>query len=242
MYLRHLPFIQKLLTQHTQLHKIVGSTVLAAALISPGIVLAAPSKASQQNVAWSKKIQAGSYVLDTSHASLHFTVDHLGFSNYTGSFTSFEAKLELDPANPSLAQLNASVDVSSLTIPSPPDGFLNELLGAQWFNAKAFPTIKYTSKTIEQTGDKTAIVHGEITFLGKTLPLKLHVKFNGGYPGFEPYDPNARVGFSASGSLKRSDFGMTYGLPPKDSKMGVSDIVTMTIEAEFTGPPLPANK
>lgn len=147
--------------------------------------------------------------------------------------------MTFDPAAPHQARLKAAIDVNSLVIPSPPDGFVKELLGSQWFKSTQFPKIEFVSKSVEQTGDTTAKVHGDVTLLGKTLPLTLNVKYNGGYPGFAPYDPNARVGFSATGNLKRSDFGMTYGLPPKDSKMGVSDQVQFRIEAEFTGPPLP---
>jgi polyisoprenoid-binding protein YceI len=51
-------------------------------------------------------------------------------------------------------------------------------------------------------------------------------------------DPNARIGFSAQGTLQRSDFGMTYGIPEPGTKMGVSDRVEIIIETEFSGPPL----
>jgi len=63
------------------------------------------------------------------------------------------------------------------------------------------------------------------------------VTFNGGYRG-HPYDPNARVGFSAKGTLKRSEFGVAYGIPEPGTTMGVSDEVRITIEAEFSGPPM----
>ncbi|MBL8881310.1 MAG: YceI family protein, partial [Phycisphaerales bacterium] len=62
---------------------------------------------------------------------------------------------------------------------------------------------------------------------------------NGGYPGYAPMDPNARIGFSATGVIKRSAHGMSYGIPAPGTRMGVGDDVTVMIEAEFTGPPLP---
>ena len=82
---------------------------------------------------------AGVYTLDKSHASLVFAADHLGFSNYVGQFTRFDATLTIDPAAPEAATLTATVDPTSLTIPSPPEGFLETLLGPDWFNAAAFP-------------------------------------------------------------------------------------------------------
>lgn len=182
---------------------------------------------------------AGVYTLDKHHASLVFAADHLGFSNYVGQFTRFDATLTIDPADPEAATLTATVDPTSLTIPSPPEGFLETLLGPDWFNTAAFPEITFTSTQIVQTGPADAEVTGNLTFMGATLPVTFSARFNGAYPGYPPYDPNARAGFHASGSLSRSAFGMTYGLPPEGSTMGVGDEVKFWIDAEFTGPPAP---
>ena len=182
---------------------------------------------------------AGVYTLDKSHASLVFAADHLGFSNYVGQFTRFDATLTIDPAAPEAATLTATIDPTSLTIPSPPEGFLETLLGPDWFNAAAFPELTFTSTQIRQTGPSDAEVTGNLTFLGATLPVTFSARFNGAYPGYPHYDPNARAGFRASGSLSRSAFGMTYGLPPEGSTMGVGDEVKFWIDAEFTGPPAP---
>jgi len=68
----------------------------------------------------------------------------------------------------------------------------------------------------------------------------LSATYNGGYSGMPGMDPHARVGFSAHGSFKRSDFGMVFGIPAPGSTVGVSDLVDFAIEAEFTGPALAA--
>jgi len=65
----------------------------------------------------------------------------------------------------------------------------------------------------------------------------LDAKYNGGYAG-HPYDPNARIGFSAQGSFKRSDFGVSYGIPEAGTTFGVGDEVDVILETEFSGPPL----
>lgn len=180
---------------------------------------------------------AGDYRLDKHHASLVFAVDHLGFSNYVGQFTRFDATLTIDPAAPEAAKLTATIDPASLTIPTPPEGFLETLLGPDWLNTAAFPEITFTSTAIHQTSPSDADVTGNLTFLGASVPVTFQVHFNGAYPGYPPYDPNARAGFHASGSLDRSAFGMTYGLPPEGSTMGVGDKVKFWVDAEFTGPP-----
>jgi len=183
-------------------------------------------------------LPAGSYKLDKHHASLTFTVNHLGFSHYTAQFASFDATLEIDPSKPTTAKLEASVDPKSLTLPTPPEGFKDELLGPNWLDAGKFPAMTFKSTAVEVTGEKTAKLTGDFTLHGVTKPVTLEVTFNGGYAGFAEMDPNARIGFSAKGVLKRSEFGIAYGIPAPGTTMGVSDDVTIAIEAEFSGPPL----
>lgn len=180
-------------------------------------------------------IPAGDYKLDPAHASLVFSASHLGFSNYTAQFRRFAADLKLDPANPAAAVLSATVDPTSLDIPSPPDGFLDELKGDQWINAAAFPQITFKSTHVAVTGKNAADVTGDLTLHGVTRPVTLQMTFNGGYAG-HVYEPNARIGFSAQGVFKRSDFGVDYGVPEPGSTMGVGDEISVRIEAEFTGP------
>jgi polyisoprenoid-binding protein YceI len=182
---------------------------------------------------------AGEYRLDRSHADLTFRVNHIGFSMYTGRFSDFDATLQFDPANPEAMRLEAHVNVSSLALPAPPEGFVAEMLGPQWFDAAQFPSMTFRSTSVELTGANTARVTGDLTMRGVTEPVALDVTFNGGYAG-HPMDPNGRIGFSARGSLRRTAFGMGYGVPPEGSTMGVGDEVEIVIETEFTGPPMTA--
>ncbi len=179
---------------------------------------------------------AGTYRLDKAHASLVFTVDHVGFSNYTGEFKRFDATLEFDPKNAEAMSVTATIDPSSLDVPSPPEGFVAELLGQGWLDASQFPEMTFKSTAVELTGPQTAKIAGDFALHGVTLPVDIEARYNGGYKGFPPYDPNARIGFSASGSLSRSAFGLVAGLPPEGSTMGVGDTVSFAIEAEFNGP------
>ncbi|USQ94693.1 YceI family protein [Caulobacter sp. RL271] len=182
-------------------------------------------------------IPAGDYTLDKSHATLVFRVSHLGFSNYTAAFADFDAKLRFDQNNAGASALEATINPMSLTLPAPPEGFLAELTGPQWLNTASYPSITFKSTKIETTGPNTGKVTGDLTLHGVTRPVTLDVTYNGGYVG-HPMDPHARIGFSAKGTFKRSDFGIAYGVPAPGSTMGVSDEVQVAIEAEFSGPPL----
>lgn len=183
---------------------------------------------------------AGTYTLEKSHASLLFRVDHLGFSMYTARFKRFDATLAFDPANPEAMSVTAAVDPASIEtdFPYPETVDFNAVLrGKDWLNVAKFPAIAFRSTAVALTAPNRARVTGDLTLLGVTRPLALDVTFNGGYRG-HPMDPNARIGFSARGTLKRSAYGMTAGIPPEGSAMGVGDAVEVIIEAEFSGPPI----
>jgi polyisoprenoid-binding protein YceI len=222
------------------------SAVLALAACSPPTAkkveapAAAPSAAAP-GASTAKfvmpQVPAGDYTLDKTHASLLFTVNHLGFSHYTAQFSDFDAKLKFDPANPSASVVEATIDPKSLSLPSPPAGFKDELTGKSWLDAGQYPAITFRSTKVEVTGANTADVTGDFTLHGVTKPVVLKATFNGGYAG-HPMDPHARIGFSAHGTFKRSEFGIAYGVPAPGTTMGVSDEVEVKIESEFSGPAL----
>lgn len=216
---------------------IVAAALLCLAACSPaedvGKTEAPPAAAKPAPVA----VPAGAYTLDKSHASLVFKLSHLGFSNYTASFADFDARLTFDPARPEASTVEATINPASLTLPSPPPGFQAELTGPRWLDAKQFPAITFKSTKVEVTGPDTARITGDLGLHGVTRPVVLNARLNGGYAG-HPMDPHARIGFSATGTFNRSDFGIAFGVPAPGTTMGVGDAVTLDIETEFSGPPL----
>ncbi len=177
-------------------------------------------------------LPAGTYTADPTHSSITFTISHLGLSNFTASFDTFTATLEIDPSNPGDAALSAEIDVASLDLPAPPAEFVETMMGPAFFNAPEHPVMNYQSTGIDLTDDTTATVTGVLTLLGTEHPVPLEVTFNTGFPP-GVIEPWARLGFSATGRLNRSDFGMVFGVPEPGSTFGVGDEVTFAIEAEF---------
>lgn len=187
-------------------------------------------------------VPAGSYTLEKTHASLLFRVNHLGFSNFTARFKRFDAQLQFDPKHLAASTLTATVDATSLETdyPDPATLDFNAMLqNDQWLDTAKFPEMKFVTKSVEASGANAMRINGELTLHGVTHPVSLDATFNGGYAG-HPMDPHARIGFSAHGSLNRSDFGIAYGIPAPGTTMGVSDKVEVIIECEFSGPPLSA--
>ena len=93
---------------------------------------------------------------------------------------------------------------------------------SEWLDADRFPELTFRSQSVELIGANSFRIHGQLTLHGVTRPMVLEAKYNGGYAG-HPYEPQARVGFSAQGSFKRSDFGVSYGIPDPGSSFGVGD-------------------
>jgi polyisoprenoid-binding protein YceI len=185
---------------------------------------------------------AGLYVLEKTHASVTFQVMHMGLSNYTARFAKFDSTLEIDPANPTAAKLTAIVDPTSIRTDYPGDyksthkgtGFKSwdeDLAKSdKFFNAGKFADVKFESTSIVLTAEDRATVTGNLTMLGVTKPITLEAKLNGAMAA-HPFAKTPALGFSATGNLKRSEFGMNYGIP------NVGDDVRLIIEAEYIQAP-----
>jgi len=204
------------------LHKIIIATAL---FITPFV-------GQQQAFALdpASTLPAGIYKLEPTHASLTWKVSHMGLSNYTARFTKMDATLNLDTQDPTKSTLVATVDPASVKTDYPnaaTKDFDKELAtGETWFNAGKFPEIKYVSTSVVKTGENTATINGELTFMGVTKPLALAATYNGGMKE-HPFTKTATVGFSATAVLKRSDWGFSTYVPT------IGDEVTLLIETEF---------
>jgi polyisoprenoid-binding protein YceI len=183
---------------------------------------------------------AGEYQLDNSHASLVLRANHMGFSTYTTRFSRFDAQLTFDPSNIAASTVVTTIEAASFEMDHAPQMCLDIMKGPQMLDTAKFPQIVFRSQKVRLTGAKSMQITGTLTLHGVTRPMVLEATYNGGYTGMPDRDPHARVGFSAHGALKRSDFGIAFGIPAPGTTIGVGDAIDFSIEAEFTGPPLPA--
>jgi polyisoprenoid-binding protein YceI len=203
-----------------------NAALLAALALTPGLAFAAPPPS------------AGDYAIDMAHASLNFRLSHMGLSNYTARFTRMTATLAFDPAHPQAQSVTAVIDANSLqtNYPDPAKLDFDAQVQREFLESQKFPTITFRSTRVEPTGPATARVTGDLTLHGVTRPVTLEVAYNGGF-GVGALGPSgARVGFSAHGKIRRSDFGITYGLPAPPMNIGVGDEIDVAIEAEFSRP------
>lgn len=171
-----------------------------------------------------KTLEAGTYAIEPEHTRVMFSVEHLGFTQYPGEFPGTSGSLTIDPKAPAASKLEVSIPVGKVWVPN--TKLVEELVSPMFFDAAKFPTITFKSTKVAVTGPGKADVTGDLTMHGVTKPVVLHVKFNGA--GAVPMMKGAyAAGFSATCVLKRSDFGVTAGIPM------VGDETKLMIEGAF---------
>lgn len=162
------------------------------------------------------------YKVDPAHTSVAFIVNHLGFSNLIGRFNTSAADLSFDKDAVEKSSLSVTIDAASVdTNHAKRD---EHLRSPDFFNTKEFPKLTFKSSKIEKTGDNTGTLTGDFTMLGVTKPIVLTVTFN--KEGVSAASKMETAGFSARGTIKRSDFGMKYGVPY------IGDDIQLLIDAE----------
>jgi len=198
----------------------IKSALTAAALSLALAFAVAPAQA---------QAPAGTYKLDPTHASVTWKVKHMGLSNYTARFTKIDATLNYDPANQANSKIEVTIDPKSIRTDYPfadKKDFDAELAtGKDWFNAGEHKSITFKSTKVEVTGENKAKVTGDLTLLGQTKPVVLDVVLNAAIE--HPMTKKPAVGFSATGTVKRSEFGMSKYIPM------IGDEVQLLIETEF---------
>ncbi len=170
----------------------------------------------------SAAVGADTYRLEPIHCQVLFFADHLGFSRQMGRFTGVSGEFRFDPARPTDASVAAEIDVASLWLGD--EAWQRKVLSDDFFDARRWPTMRYMSTRVESLGDDRLRVEGELTLRGITRPVALDVRIN--RVGRNSFTLQHRAGFSATATIKRSDFGMRRLLA------AVGDEVEIRLEIE----------
>jgi polyisoprenoid-binding protein YceI len=196
---------------------------VATALLCGAIAF--PQAAAAQVSTDAAKAPSGIYRLQSSHSQLLFSILHIGLTDYYGRFDRLSGTLNFDSSHPENSSVDISVDTASVDTASPQ---LNmDLKSADVFNADKYPQATFKSVSVTRTGATAGKLVGDLTLHGVTKRLSLDVSFAGSEP--DPLGNNYAIGFKASGTIKRTDFGLT-GMPWEPM---VGDDVTLIIQAMF---------
>lgn len=172
---------------------------------------------------------ATDYVFDKAHTNIQFSVNHNGLSNFLGQFQAFDGQFKIDEKD--LTKSSFNVVVKTASVDTDVKALDDHLRNQDFFDVTKHPEMTFKSREIIKiSGDKYA-VKGDLTLLGKTLPVTLDTRLNfqGKHPlasFFDQYNTDY-LGFSATTSIRRSDFGMTTYAP------ALADQVNIILEAEL---------
>jgi polyisoprenoid-binding protein YceI len=169
---------------------------------------------------------AGTYALDASHSQVGFAVRHLMVSKTRGRFSDFAGTVEIGE-NPLQSSVEVTIQAASVdTRDEQRDGHLRS---GDFFDAEAWPTLTYKSRSVRPVGGGEYIVEGDLTVKGVTQPVPLQLTFEGG--ATDPWG-GVRVGFSAKAELDREAFGLSWNQALETGGVLVGKKVTIEIEAE----------
>lgn len=168
------------------------------------------------------RVTAGSYKVDTGHTQVLWTLNHMGISALSGAFGASGGSLELDPNNLSAAKVSVTFNVADMSTTTP--AFTKHLSSPDFFDVAKFPTATFVSTAVRASGSSAQIT-GNLTIKGITKPVTFEAKFYGA--GTNPVTKKLNVGFSATTSIKRGDFGVGAYAP------AVADQVDLQINGAF---------
>ncbi len=167
---------------------------------------------------------ADSFTIDPDHTFPHFSVNHLGFSTMQGRFDASSGKVTLDSAAKK-GTIEFSIKAASINTGHTKRD--EHLRSPDFFNTDEYPSITFKSTAIKFEGDKPASAEGNLTLLGVSKPVKLNISaFNCGLHPMDPTKKKFVCGADVNTQIKRSDFGMKYGVP------AVGDDIKLVFEVE----------
>ncbi len=167
----------------------------------------------------------GSYQLDPAHTRLGFAVRHALVAKVHGCFDSYEGRLHLDGSDPTRCSVALTIDAASIRTNNPDRDA--HLVSADFFDVERYPTITFESTGVADVGDNRYRVTGDLTIKGITRPVELDLTYHGSC--VDPYR-QFRVGFEGSGSLKRSDFGLTWNVALEAGGLVLSDRIDLELD------------
>jgi len=166
-------------------------------------------------------VLATEYSIDPAHTYVSFAINHLGFSTMRGKFDRQSGSMQFDPDSKLAA---VAIEIDATSIDTGHDKRDAHLSSPDFLNAVENPTINFESTGVTWDGAKLATVSGNLTMLGVSKPVTLQVTSMN--CGEHPFSKKWTCGFDASGSIKRSDFGVNYGIP------AIGEVIDLHIELE----------
>jgi polyisoprenoid-binding protein YceI len=166
------------------------------------------------------------YKIDPNHTNVLASWSHFGFSNPSLNFGQADGTIVYDADKVSASSVQVTLPLTGLSALA--DQFYDHLTSADWFDAAKYPSATFKSTKVEAAGEGKLKVTGDLTVKGVTKPVVLEVKLN--KAGVQPLAKREAIGFDATATVKRSEFGLGNYVP------NVSDEVSLRITTEAIVP------
>ena len=171
--------------------------------------------------------QAEVYEIDPSHSTVGFKIRHLAISSVPGRFADFSGTIEFDPKQIDKSHADASIAIKSINTDNNKRD--DHLRGADFFDEAKHPAITFKTTKVEPVSESTFKATGDLSMHGVTKPVTLDVEYTGS--ATDPWG-NKRIGFAATTSLSRKDFGITWNKALDAGGVVLGDEVKVTLEIE----------
>jgi polyisoprenoid-binding protein YceI len=169
-----------------------------------------------------------SWIIDSAHSEVNFTVRHMMISNVRGRFEKLDGVVEFDDDNPALSNIDVRISVDSInTRESQRDA---HLISPDFLDVEKYPHIVFRSKRIEMTGENRGYVAGDLTIKDVTREVVLDVDYAG--TALSPYGSTS-AGFTATARINRKEFGLTWNVALETGGVLVGEEIKIEIEVEL---------
>ncbi len=172
-------------------------------------------------------VSAPVWRIDQTHTSIGFKIDAVGFPATQGRFTRYTGDISIDFDHPAKSYTRFTVESDSVDVGS--SSYTDFVKSAALLNVAQFPMMTFASTEVEKLDARTARVVGNLTMLGVTKPLTLTVNVDADRPAKTIETTETRrvekgraTAFAATGTIKRSEFGMIFGLPLIDDAVEIT--------------------
>ena len=167
------------------------------------------------------------YNLDIAHSEIGFKIKHLGLSTVKGAFKVAEAQVVMDGEDISTLDATAKVEVASIDTKN--DDRDNHLRSADFFHAEQHPYIHFATSGVSEVSGNSFKLHGALEICGVSHPIILDATFLGN--ATDPWG-NERIGFEATGSFNRKDFGLTWNQVLEAGSLLVGEEVRLALDIQ----------
>lgn len=172
---------------------------------------------------------AATYTLDPAHTTIGFKVKHLMITNVKGGFEKFKGAISIDDQDLTRSKVDVVIEIASINTGIEKRD--QHLRSGDFFDAAKYPIMTFVSTRVEKAGADRLKVHGNLTIRGVTKPVILSVEG----PTGEVKTPQGdiRRGASATATINRQDFGVSWNKKLDAGGVVVADDVQIIIEAEL---------